>query len=678
MIRRIRKRDGHEVPFDESKITTAVMKAAKAVDHQNPMEVGQEITRQIVSLLEIFYKEEGVPTVEQVQDLVEKILIEKGYASIAKAYILYREQHAKMRDTKKLLGSAADMINKYLEKLDWKVNENSNMSYSLQGLNNYIASELTAQYWLQEIYSPRVRERHISGDLHIHDLSNLSVYCCGWDLYDLLVSGFTGVQTKMSSKPAKHFRSLLGQIVNFFYTMQGESAGAQAFSNFDTYLAPFIYYDDLTYRDVKQALQEFIFNLNVPTRVGFQTPFTNITMDLIPPKILEGLPAIVGGKAMDKAYGEFQKEMDMLNRAFAEVMLEGDATGKVFPFPIPTYNITRDFHWDNDVLNTVWDMTARYGIPYFSNFVNSDMSPDDARSMCCRLRLDNRELRKRGGGLFGSNPMTGSIGVVTLNMPRTGYLSKNEDDFIERTFELMDIAKESLEIKRKVLERLTEANLYPYSKFYLRSIKEETGTYWNNHFNTVGINGMNEALLNFMGKTIADPEGMFFATRVMTAMRQRLSDFQEETGNLYNLEATPAEGTSYRFARLDKERYGNSIYAANEENVRQLGADPYYTNSSQLPVGYTDDIFEALELQDKLQTLYTGGTVFHGFLGESMPSGESTKRLVKRIAENFHLPYFTITPTFSVCPIHGYIPGAHEYCPYCDAEKGYMEEVKSL
>jgi ribonucleoside-triphosphate reductase len=654
------------------------MKAAKAVDHQNPMEVGQEITRQIVSLLEIFYKEEGVPTVEQVQDLVEKILIEKGYASIAKAYILYREQHAKMRDTKKLLGSAADMINKYLEKLDWKVNENSNMSYSLQGLNNYIASELTAQYWLQEIYSPRVRERHISGDLHIHDLSNLSVYCCGWDLYDLLVSGFTGVQTKMSSKPAKHFRSLLGQIVNFFYTMQGESAGAQAFSNFDTYLAPFIYYDDLTYRDVKQALQEFIFNLNVPTRVGFQTPFTNITMDLIPPKILEGLPAIVGGKAMNKAYGEFQKEMDMLNRAFAEVMLEGDATGKVFPFPIPTYNITRDFHWDNDVLNTVWDMTARYGIPYFSNFVNSDMSPDDARSMCCRLRLDNRELRKRGGGLFGSNPMTGSIGVVTLNMPRTGYLSKNEDDFIERTFELMDIAKESLEIKRKVLERLTEANLYPYSKFYLRSIKEETGTYWNNHFNTVGINGMNEALLNFMGKTIADPEGMFFATRVMTAMRQRLSDFQEETGNLYNLEATPAEGTSYRFARLDKERYGNSIYAANEENVRQLGADPYYTNSSQLPVGYTDDIFEALELQDKLQTLYTGGTVFHGFLGESMPSGESTKRLVKRIAENFHLPYFTITPTFSVCPIHGYIPGAHEYCPYCDAEKGYMEEVKSL
>jgi anaerobic ribonucleoside-triphosphate reductase len=642
------------------------------------MEVGQEITRQIVSLLEIFYKEEGVPTVEQVQDLVEKILIEKGYASIAKAYILYREQHAKMRDTKKLLGSAADMINKYLEKLDWKVNENSNMSYSLQGLNNYIASELTAQYWLQEIYSPRVRERHISGDLHIHDLSNLSVYCCGWDLYDLLVSGFTGVQTKMSSKPAKHFRSLLGQIVNFFYTMQGESAGAQAFSNFDTYLAPFIYYDDLTYRDVKQALQEFIFNLNVPTRVGFQTPFTNITMDLIPPKILEGLPAIVGGKAMNKAYGEFQKEMDMLNRAFAEVMLEGDATGKVFPFPIPTYNITRDFHWDNDVLNTVWDMTARYGIPYFSNFVNSDMSPDDARSMCCRLRLDNRELRKRGGGLFGSNPMTGSIGVVTLNMPRTGYLSKNEDDFIERTFELMDIAKESLEIKRKVLERLTEANLYPYSKFYLRSIKEETGTYWNNHFNTVGINGMNEALLNFMGKTIADPEGMFFATRVMTAMRQRLSDFQEETGNLYNLEATPAEGTSYRFARLDKERYGNSIYAANEENVRQLGADPYYTNSSQLPVGYTDDIFEALELQDKLQTLYTGGTVFHGFLGESMPSGESTKRLVKRIAENFHLPYFTITPTFSVCPIHGYIPGAHEYCPYCDAEKGYMEEVKSL
>jgi ribonucleoside-triphosphate reductase len=653
------------------------MKAAKAVNHANPAEVGQEITRQIVSLLEIFYKEEGIPTVEQVQDLVEKFLIEKGYASIAKAYILYREQHAKMRDTQKLLGSAADMINKYLKKLDWKVNENSNMSYSLQGLNNYIASELTAQYWLQEIYSPRVRERHIAGDLHIHDLSNLSVYCCGWDLYDLLVSGFTGVQTKMSSKPAKHFRSLLGQIVNFFYTMQGESAGAQAFSNFDTYLAPFIYYDNLTYREVKQALQEFIFNLNVPTRVGFQTPFTNITMDLIPPAVLGGLPAIVGGQPMDKTYKDFQKEMDMLNCAFAEVMLEGDATGKVFPFPIPTYNITQDFDWNNDVLNSVWDMTARYGIPYFSNFINSDMSPDDARSMCCRLRLDNRELRKRGGGLFGSNPMTGSIGVVTLNMPRIGYLAKDEENFLQRTFELMDIAKESLEIKRKILERLTDANLYPYSKFYLRSIREETGMYWNNHFNTIGINGMNEALMNFMGKTIADPEGMAFATRVMTAMRQRLSDFQEETGNLYNLEATPAEGTSYRFARLDKDRYGNSIIAANEDKVRRWGAEPYYTNSTQLPVGYTDDIFEALELQDNLQTLYTGGTVFHGFLGESMPSGESTKRLVRKIAENFHLPYFTITPTFSICPIHGYIPGAHEYCPYCDAENGYEEEVKT-
>ena len=675
VIRQIRKRDGHEVPFDEKKITTAVMKAARAVGHEDPLAVGQEVTRQIVSLLEIFFNKEGIPTVEQVQDLVEKILIEKGYATVAKAYILYREQHAKMRDTRKLLGNAADMIDKYLQKLDWKVNENSNMSYSLQGLNNYIASEITAQYWLQEIYPPEIREKHVSGDLHIHDLSNLSVYCCGWDLYDLLVSGFTGVQTKISSKPAKHFRSLLGQIVNFFYTMQGESAGAQAFSNFDTYLAPFIYYDTLNYRDVKQALQEFIFNLNVPTRVGFQTPFTNITMDLVPPRILAGLPAIVGGKPMDKTYGEFQNEMDMLNRAFAEIMLEGDATGKVFPFPIPTYNITKDFDWNNEVLNTVWEMTARYGIPYFSNFVNSDMKPDDARSMCCRLRLDNRELRKRGGGLFGSNPMTGSIGVVTLNLPRIGYLATSEEDFLGKIFELMEIAKESLETKRKVLERLTDANLYPYSKFYLRSIKEESGSYWNNHFNTIGINGMNEALLNFMGKTIAHEEGMTFAIRIMDAMRNRLADFQEETGNLYNLEATPAEGTSYRFARLDKDRFGNSIIAANEEHVRQWGAEPYYTNSTQLPVGYTDDIFEALELQDSLQTLYTGGTVFHGFLGESMPSGESTKRLVRKIAEHFHLPYFTITPTFSICPIHGYIPGAHEYCPYCDAENGITEQT---
>jgi ribonucleoside-triphosphate reductase len=462
--------------------------------------------------------------------------------------------------------------------------------------------------------------------------------------------------------------------VNFFYTMQGESAGAQAFSNFDTYLAPFIYYDELGYKEVKQAIQEFVFNLNVPTRVGFQTPFTNITMDLIPPSSIASLPAIIGGKFQDRNLGEFQKEMDMLNRAFAEIMLEGDASNKVFPFPIPTYNITSDFCWENEVLEPVWEMTAKYGIPYFSNFVNSDMDPDDARSMCCRLRLDNRELRKRGGGLFGSNPMTGSVGVVTLNMPRIGYLSSSEEEFMERTFELMEIARESLEIKRKILERFTEHNLYPYSKYYLRNIKKDSGKYWNNHFNTIGLNGMNEAMLNFIGKDLGSAEAINLSARIMEAMKEKMLIFQEETGNLYNLEATPAEGATYRFAKTDKEKFGNNIICANEDNFRSCGAEPYYTNSSQLPVGYTDDIFEALSLQDELQTRYTGGTVFHGFLGESMPSGKSTRTLVKRIAENFRLPYYTITPTFSICPIHGYIPGEHEFCPYCDQECGYEEE----
>ncbi|MGC9490569.1 MAG: ribonucleoside triphosphate reductase, partial [Thermovirgaceae bacterium] len=633
-------------------------------------------TGAVLSFLEIFYGEKGHPTVEQVQDLIEKVLIEKGYAEIAKAYILYREQHAKLRETGKLLANATRMVDSYLQKMDWKVNENSNMSFSLQGLNNYIASEVTAQYWLNEIYSPAVRERHVSGDFHIHDLNNLSVYCCGWDLQDLLMQGFTGVATKIGSGPARHFRTALGQMANFFYTMQGEAAGAQAFANFDTCLAPFVYYDGLSYKEVKQALQEFIFNLNVPTRVGFQTPFTNITMDLVAPRVMAGQPAIVGGKLQEKTYGEFQEEMDMINRAFAEVMLEGDVSGKVFPFPIPTYNITSDFDWEKKTLEPLWEMTARYGIPYFSNFINSDMDPGDARSMCCRLRLDNRELRKRGGGLFGSNPMTGSIGVVTLNMARIGFLATSEEDFLDRVFTLMELAKESLETKRKVLERFTEHGLYPYSRFYLRNVKEASGRYWNNHFNTIGLNGMNEAVLNFLGRDLTDAEGVAFTEHVMTAMREKLADFQEETGNLYNLEATPAEGTTYRFARADKDLFGDRIVCANESAVRELGADPYYTNSSQLPVGCTDDLFEALELQNKLQTLYTGGTVFHCFLGERMPSGESTKRLVRRIAERFEIPYYTITPTFSICPIHGYIPGEHEFCPICDREAAWKQEVE--
>jgi len=673
MVKFIKKRDGREVPFDQSKIEYAVFKATKAVDRESD-NIAKEITQSVLSYLNLFFKDGGIPSVELIQDLVEKILIEKGYSDIAKSYILYREQHAKLRNTKRLFDDAINVISTYLDRSNWKVNENSNMGFSLQGLNNHISSEVTSQYWLQEIYPKEIRELHSSGDLHIHDLSNLSVYCCGWDLHDLLLTGFGGVATKVESTPPKHFRTALGQIVNFFYTLQGEAAGAQAFANFDTYLAPFIFYDNLSYSEVKQSIQEFIYNMNVPTRVGFQTPFTNITMDLIPSSTIAQQPAIIGGKAKDKNLGEFQDEMNMINRAFAEVMLEGDAKGRVFSFPIPTYNITSDFDWDNPVYEPIWEMTAKYGIPYFSNFINSDMSPDDARSMCCRLRLDNRELRKRGGGLFGANPMTGSIGVVTINLPRIGYLSKDKNEFLQRLEKLMEKAKESLELKRKVLERFTETGLYPYSQHYLRDVKKRFNNYWQNHFNTIGINGMNEALINFMDKDIGSHEGLVFATEVMDFMREKMVDFQEETDNMYNLEATPAEGTSYRFAKLDKERFNDSIIVANENRVEKDNVDPYYTNSTHLPVGYTDDIFTALEMQDELQSRYTGGTVLHGFIGEKLPSKESTKILIKRIAENFKLPYYTITPSFSVCPVHGYLPGEHEYCPKCDAEKGFVKE----
>ena len=672
MINYIKKRNGDKVKFKKDKIKKAVLKATKAVDMENE-QIAAEVTNEVVSYLKIFYKEEGIPSVEQVQDLVEKILIEEGYSDIAKSYILYREQHSKIRNTKQLFNDALDAVSNYLDRSDWKVNENSNMGYSLQGLNNHISSEVTGQYWLQEIYPQEIRAKHSAGDLHIHDLGNLSVYCCGWDLKDLLLNGFGGVPTKVESKPPKHFRTALMQSVNFLYTLQGEAAGAMAFSNFDTYLAPFIAYDDLTYDEVKQGMQEFIYNLNVPTRVGFQTPFTNITMDLNVPDNIKDEPIIIGGEPQDETYQEFQEEMDMLNKAFAEVMLEGDKKGRVFSFPIPTYNITPDFDWDNEVLDPVWEMTAKYGIPYFSNFVNSDMNPDDIRSMCCRLRIDNTELRKRGGGLFGSNPLTGSVGVVTLNMPRIGYQADSKEEFIEQTYKLMDIAQESLEIKREVLENLTEQGLYPYSKFYLRNIKERFDEYWKNHFNTIGLNGMNEALENFIGQDISTSAGQEFAVEVMDAMRDKLREYQEETGNIYNLEATPAEGTSYRFAKLDRERFGDDIICANQDRVVENDADPYYTNSSQLPVDHTTDIFEAFQLQDPLQKLYTGGTVLHGFIGEKMPSIESTKKLVKRLAHNFELPYYSLTPTFSICPKHGYIAGEHEYCPKCDAEIGYEE-----
>jgi len=549
--------------------------------------------------------------------------------------------------------------------------------FSLQGLNNYIATKIITNYWIRRIYPEAIRVSHEKGDFHIHDLGTLGAYCVGWDLRDLLLTGFKGVPGKVASKPPKHLRAALGQMVNFFYTLQGETAGAQAFSNFDTLLAPFVRYDNLDYKQVKQSMQEFLFNLAVPTRVGFQTPFTNITMDLKVPSYMKDEPVIIGGVPQRETYKEFQEEINLLNKAFAECMIEGDANGRLFTFPIPTYNITKDFDWNNPEYDLIWEMTAKYGIPYFSNFINSDMKPEDARSMCCRLRLDKSKLRKRGGGLFGSNPLTGSIGVVTINLPRIGFTAVNEKDFFNKINHLMELAKESLEIKRKSIERFTEIGLYPYSKFYLRTVRQRFGDYWKNHFSTIGILGMNESIMNFLpGENIATPKGKEFSLKVMDVMREKLEEFQNETGNLYNLEATPGEGTTYRFARNDKERFGR-IIVANERAVRNNDAKPYYTNSTQLPVNYTSDVFEALELQDALQIKYTGGTVFHVFLGERI-SKELVKKVVKKIAENFKLPYFTITPSFSICPIHGYLSGDHEYCPKCDREIGFIGEETGI
>ncbi len=667
----IKKRDGRVMPFEKQRIANAVFKAARSVGGSN-YEEAEKVADAVVSLLSL---EEGIPTVEHVQDLVEKALVERGHARTAKAYILYRDSHSRIRDLRDALGGAERLVDDYLAQSDWRVRENSNMTYSLQGLNNHISSAVVSRYWLNRLYPVKIREAHDNADLHLHDLGLLSVYCCGWELRDLIANGFGGVSGKVESRPPKHFRVALMQVVNFFYTMQGEAAGAQAFSNFDTYLAPFIRYDKLNYTEVKQALQEFIFNINVPTRVGFQTPFTNITLDLNAPKMLAHENVVVGGIEQPETLGEFQPEMDLLNSAFAEVMMAGDAKGRIFSFPIPTYNVTKDFDWDSPVADKIFEMTAKYGLPYFSNFINSDMSPEDARSMCCRLRLDNRELRKKGGGLFGANPLTGSIGVVTINMPRIGFLSREEGEFFERLDGLMDIGRDSLEIKRTVLEKFTEQNLYPYSKHYLRHIKEAYGNYWANHFSTIGLLGMNEAIENFMGGSIATPEGKAFAVKVLSRMRDRIGEYQVETGRIYNLEATPGEGTTFRFAKADKAAFP-AIKVANEVAWREKGAAPYYTNSSHLPVGHTDDVFAALDHQDDLQALYTGGTVLHAFLGERMPDARSTKKLVRAIAQNYRLPYYTLTPTFSVCPKHGYLAGEHIYCPTCDNEIGYSSNVE--
>ena len=668
-IKFIRKRDGRLEPFDPNKIESAVFAEAKAVGGEDK-EKSWEITRQTVSFLEVLYKGGRVPTVENVQDLVEKILIENGHAKTAKSYILYREQHSKLRQTKALLSDAVNMVDNYVQQRDWRVKENANMGYSLQGLNNFISNAVSEKYWLDRIYSKEVAERHMEGDIHIHDLGSISAYCCGWDLKDLLSRGFGGAYGKVESKPPKHFRVALGQIVNFFYTLQGEAAGAQAFSNFDTLLAPFIRYDNLTYPQVKQYMQEFIFNINVPTRVGFQTPFTNITMDMTIPPSLGNEAVVIGGKVIDKTYKEFQHEADLINKAFCEVMIEGDAKGRIFSFPIPTYNVTKDFDWDNPDLEPLWEMTAKYGIPYFSNFINSDMSPDDARSMCCRLRLDNRELRKRGGGLFGANPLTGSIGVVTLNIPRLAYMSGTREEFYSALDELLRISKESLEIKRRVLENLTEQGLYPYSKHYLADIRKRRGTFWSNHFSTIGLVGVNEGCINLLKEDITTAKGKAFAVELLNYIRERIVEFQEETGNMYNLEATPAEGTTYRLARIDKEKFPG-IFTQGEQ-------EPYYTNSSNLPVKFTDDLFEALDHQDEVQTLYTGGTVFHIFLGERISDTEACKNLVRKIASNYKLPYYTITPSFTICSEHGYIPGEHFTCPHEGCKDGGITQQKEI
>lgn len=558
----------------------------------------------------------------------------------------------------------SSLIDQYLRKRDWQVRENSNISFSLQGLYYYVCSEISKEYWLEEIYPAEIAWAHFHGDFHIHNLGFLGVYCAGWNLQDLLARGFQGCPGKIESKPAKHLRSALGQVVNFFYTLQGESAGAQAFSNFDTLLAPFIRYDSLSYTEVKQVLQEFVFNMNIPTRVGFQSPFTNITLDVTVPAYLAAEPVVIGAEKQPAVYADFRDEMTLLNKAFLEVMLEGDAKGRAFTFPIPTYNITEDFPWDDPELSLLWEVTAKYGAPYFANFVNSEMSPQDARSMCCRLRVDTRELKKRAGGFFGAAPLTGSIGVVTINMPRLGFLCRSEQAFLGELEILMDLAKDSLETKRNVLEQLTREDLYPYMKFYLHDIKEWLGGYWKNHFSTIGLVGMNEACLNLFGDNIASARGREFSLRVLDFMRAKLIKYQQETGNSYNLEATPAEGTSYRLAKIDKEKYP-AIICGNEDEYRQGGHEPFYTNSSHLPVNYSQDLFEVLDLQDQLQTRYTGGTVLHIFLGEKVTRAESVKSLVRMVCSRYKLPYFTITPTFSVCPGCGYLSGEQKTCPQC-------------
>lgn len=655
LIEKIKKRDGTLVQFDKQKIFDAILKAEKAAGEDTEQDTNILTELVIDRLIEEVKVNPRILDVEEIQDIVERILIKKDKENTAKAYILYRKQREEIRKTRSLFLDVNKVMDTYIMQDDWRVKENSNISYSSSGLLMHLSGTLIAHYVLNKIYPHEISQAHSNGDFHIHDLSmGIMGYCAGWSLKQILLEGFNGIPGKMDSVPPKHLNSLIWMMINFVGTLQNEWAGAQAFSSFDTYLAPFVKSDNLSYDEVKQCIQAFVFNMNVPSRWGGQTPFSNITLDWVVPEDMKNQKALIGGKEADFTYGDCQKEMDIINKAFIEIMMGGDAKGRIFTFPIPTYNITRDFNWDSENANLLFEMASKYGTPYFQNFINSDLNPGDVRSMCCRLQMDMRELRNKTGGLFGSGELTGSLGVVTLNLPRIGYLSKTEEEFFNKLSYLMDLAKESLEIKRKIVQKNIDDGFMPYTRRYLGNL--------NNHFSTIGIVGMNETLMNFFGKDVQiyTEKGKTFAEKVLDFMRERISKYQEETGHIYNLEATPAEGTSYRLAKIDKEKYPDMITQGKDV--------PYYTNSTQLPVGYTDDIFEALELQDSLQIRYTGGTVLHGFLGERVSDAETCKQLVKRIAYNFRLPYFTITPTFSVCPRHGYIKGEHEYCPRCDEE----------
>ena len=656
------KRDGSIVAFNLGKIRKAIEQAGIASGEFGATEA--ELLS-IQSAKVISYRfQETPPYIEQIQDVVEQTLIAANHFATARAYIVYREQHAKLRKDHKTLINVESSINEYLSKSDWRVNANANQGYSLGGLILNVSGKVIANYWLAHVYPPEIGEAHRNGDVHIHDLDMLAGYCAGWSLRTLLTEGFNGVPNKVEADPPKHLSSAVGQIVNFLGTLQNEWAGAQAFSSFDTYMAPFIRKDNLCYEEVRQCIQELVYNLNVPSRWGTQTPFTNLTFDWVCPEDLRDQCAIIGGREMPFTYGDLQKEMDMINRAFIEVMTKGDAKGRVFTFPIPTYNITPDFCWDNENTELLFEMTAKYGLPYFQNFVNSELKPNMIRSMCCRLQLDLSELLKRGNGLFGSAEQTGSLGVVTINCARLGYLHKgDEKGLLSGLDKLLDLAKNSLEIKRKVIERHISDGLFPYTKRYLGTL--------HNHFSTLGINGFNEMIRNFTDDThdISTAKGKEFAIRLLDHIRTKIISFQEETGHMYNLEATPAEGATYRFAREDQKRFKGILQAGTAEQ-------PYYTNSTQLPVGFTDDPFEALEMQEELQSKYTGGTVLHLYMGTRLSSAEACKKLVKRTLENFRIPYITITPTFSICPTHGYVEGEHEFCSHCDRE--LMERKKHL